>query len=188
MSVNRVSTIFTLATGNIPWLFIEIITQWLYWLPLFCKLMQTMSLPPLTNGRQQSVNDFWFCILVYPRAVQRLYCITNMVATIMEKNGRAHNGITSYNWALWRDNPSLTSTTAQLERGLSDGGCTERQEWCRRTGRQRVYRDAGLPEMARATGNMYSKIPRADRQSSELGWHLIAACIASCIISYHCLS
>jgi hypothetical protein len=51
-------------------------------------------LPPPQNERQWSIKDYWSCILDNARAVQRLYCIPNMVAAIMGKDGSVHITIT----------------------------------------------------------------------------------------------
>ena len=83
MSINGASTILRLATWIIPGLLIEIVTEWSYWLPFSANMMQTISLPLPKHERQQSVNDYWSCILNNPRAVQRLYSITNTMAAIM---------------------------------------------------------------------------------------------------------
>jgi hypothetical protein len=51
--------------------------------------MQMIPLPPSENELQQSFNDHLSVMLDNIWAVQRLYSITNMVATIMGKKGNA---------------------------------------------------------------------------------------------------
>jgi len=58
---------------------------------------------------------------------------------------------------VWRENLFLTTTTAtQLGRRLSDDGCTEMQEWWKRTEQQQVIRDWWVAEMDRVMGSIYS--------------------------------
>ena len=62
-------------------------------LPLWAKILVTITLQAQKNQRQWSVNDFWSCILGNPRAKEQRYSIINLSAAFMGKN--ATDNITS---------------------------------------------------------------------------------------------
>jgi hypothetical protein len=63
MSVNGMSTIFGFASLVIRVVSGCGLTYLAYWPPLSYKEVATCSLPHPENEHQQSVNDFWFCII-----------------------------------------------------------------------------------------------------------------------------
>jgi len=50
-------------------------------------MLLTISVPPLTDERQWSANDFWSCILDNRKAMERGYPILDSSATVMVKIG-----------------------------------------------------------------------------------------------------
>jgi hypothetical protein len=55
----------------------------MYWQPLWAKENATWSKPQSENERQQSVNDFVYCILCHPRAVLRLLSIIKVLVAFI---------------------------------------------------------------------------------------------------------
>ena len=82
-SVNRVSTLLGVASCIIQGLWYGIDPYSTYWQP-FCANEIVTTLQQLSgNERQQSVNDFVFCILYNPRAVlQHLFIIELLAVCI----------------------------------------------------------------------------------------------------------
>jgi len=66
VSVNRVSTIFSLTHLAINGLHCDILPKWIYKSALLRKKQMTRSLPHPKNKLQQCVNNFWHCVMKHP--------------------------------------------------------------------------------------------------------------------------
>jgi len=64
--VSRVWTIFNLTQWVINGLHCSIRPKWMYRSALLRKMQMTSSLPHPKNERQQSINEFWRCVMKYP--------------------------------------------------------------------------------------------------------------------------
>ena len=63
VSVNRVSTIFSLIHWAIDGLHCHILRKWQYWSVFLRKRQMTCSLAHPKNECQRSINDFWHCVM-----------------------------------------------------------------------------------------------------------------------------
>jgi len=72
LSVNRASTIFSLAFGIIQGLRNDIYRHCIYRPPFDAKMLERTSRLSPKIERQRSVNDFWSCIMHNRRAVHLL--------------------------------------------------------------------------------------------------------------------
>jgi len=86
MSVNRASTIVGLAFGIIQGLRENIYLHCMYRPPFNAKMLERTSRLSPKIERQQSINDFWSCILHNQRAVRRLQSIIEVMAAFIGKN------------------------------------------------------------------------------------------------------
>jgi len=63
LSVNRAWKIFGSASWIINWLCNDVIPSLQYWPPLWATMVVTILLLPSKDDHQQSINNFWSCIL-----------------------------------------------------------------------------------------------------------------------------
>jgi len=111
-SVNRVSTLLGVASCIIQGLWYGIDPYSTYWQP-FCANEIVTTLQQLSgNERQQSVNDFVFCILYNPRAVLQHLSIIEVLAAFI-------GNIVIINTVTPRNKCQPTVNTASTERQQS---------------------------------------------------------------------
>jgi len=99
MSINGASTICGFASWTLKKLCIAVDPESMQWGPLRPKPLLMILLPPATNEHQQSVNDFWSCIMDNSRAGERHLPILHISVALMGKDGLEAIASTSYNWA-----------------------------------------------------------------------------------------
>ena len=85
-SINGVSTICGHARWMLQGLFNDICPRLMYWPPFNPKILATTLLLSLKHEPQQSVNNFWSCILHNPTAVQWHLPIFHVLAAFQLKN------------------------------------------------------------------------------------------------------
>jgi len=58
----------------------------MYWLPFSAEMLAVTSLLSPKNAHYRSSNNFWFCIIDYPKAVQQQYTIMHLLAAFLGRN------------------------------------------------------------------------------------------------------